>query len=675
MIMPGLISQVDTCRSFTGQLQNRFHGWRFAFERENKQLTHADAMGNYAMMSCIVMIAIAVTMIGVNIWLSRWESAARKRKRQSGRSGSTDLLLSGRGEECMFTQCKEGLQCDMGKTWTCKQPDGHSCRFTATCLEGSYCSGICTKADFNKVKENCPCISPLVCGKDQTSFDRYICLKSDGQTCKVDDECFGGACIKEKCDSRKPNASGCTLSSECVSQNCSLGQCQPPGKITHQENSNCNIGLPNDPSKCKVGLSCFPISNGGSLGVCEASPLRFNDPCYKYGPLCAGPYECLSQSTLAVCSVQDSPGTTDVPCTCRLPFPDPRSGNESKRCFGSLEWSDKSSKCTSVAGSACVYNNDCNEGTCSGTGVVQSVDARLTPHDMVVEAFAPINLLPLKLRFYYQGSKQVFVILSEDSMLQYSRSAGPGKSGEWDRVKVGIEHWAQDFDCSKSGEVWVLSDSSHTYGNNYNTCILMAPSPDAELKVVFHTSNKYDKLTFNDDSRDCYLLNTAGANVLRVSTRNFNQATRVRMDLPQNITGLSDLFAVTVKGKVKLFGVTQDKVIACRLDGSSFSYPMGQFGNKWDVTVTRCDVSSAGSKGSEKVTVVALCEARLEKRPPSTVLIVYADGTTRVVPGPGGLDVSKQITKFDCYPTIDGYSVRVLHTKSCVSILGGGHGT
>lgn len=153
--------------------------------------------------------------------------------------------------------------------------------------------------------------------------------------------------------------SACTQDSDCISNNCSLGFCQPGTEITRTVGAAC---ISNSPSTsipgCVSGLSCNK-STGQTIGVCTAGTNGYFESCI------SGLNQC---QALNVCttSMGVQPHTNKF-CL----FRSDQNVCPSGQCLSgySCTFSSGDGKCLASSGLPCTSGNQCVSTTCGSSGV------------------------------------------------------------------------------------------------------------------------------------------------------------------------------------------------------------------------------------------------------------------------------------------------------------------
>lgn len=644
------------------------------------------------LVTCSVIIVFILIMLVFNQWLHRRDNKLLQEEEESRRNHDTPLALSNAGEECLFSNCTEKLTCDKSN-WTCRRPEGQSCSFTPECQAGLYCSGKCTREVFNRLFKPCPCSHPLSCTFDK-DLGEYSCKLKDDQQCKEDKECSSSACFNGKCDSRRALATRCSVDVECASNNCSLNVCQDPGVVSHTKGSTCNVATPNDVAFCNAGLTCYPSSRNGKIGQCLEAPLSLGDPCTSDGSKCSGALSCLSDKDFLTCKDKTSKFSSPS-CTCRLPFPDSRRGNDSRICPGDTHWASAKARCLSAVGSSCVASADCLKGNCSGNPVVmlyRIVQVGSKSHlESTVENYAPNNIRPAKLRSYREHMDSqtiiIYLILGKGGSLYYSVPADGETerqssqisnmidrlkySLKWIKVNTAADGYVSDFDCTASGKLFLLADLSSKYGSNFKTCLLTASKPNLEARMSLKASRKFHRISVHNLSENVYLLDRQASTLAVVNAPSYSILTPVLIALPRGVL-LVDLFAPSVEKRVKLVGLTDRGVLLSKLKDTSFSYPEGAFGEDWTVRIDSCDVADSKKDGSgSSMNVLAKVQIQRKehsKTSPVNAIAYLLEGSTWMLPGPGGFDAVSKSVKFESFFHLNEVGeARILYGSSCVS--------
>lgn len=654
-------------------------------------------MASVILVSSFVVLLLIVAMLIYNQWLARYDARVLKKEREAQRTRVVDLYLSNTGEECVYSECSKDLVCD-ANDWTCKKKSGAECSFTTECVDGTFCSGTCSAEDYNKLKKRCPCKFPLLC-TENTVDGTYRCLKSDKQTCSSGGECSGGVCYMGSCYSKKGIAKACIRDSDCSTSNCSRNVCQPDGVVSHARGASCNLGVTNDVAYCNGGLTCYPTADKGSVGVCMDAPLALGDPCTVDGSMCSGDLACISESTFSPCTDPASK-IKSTTCTCRLPFPDPRVGNAARECAGTTTWSTVSGRCLSVVGGPCRYNSDCSTGGCIGNPVIVRYEMKTTEGGSVsletsVENYAPKNVEAIKFRTYRVESSAsspssilVNLLLGKDGSIYYSvpyRSEGSKEklvshtvksiidlesALTWKKlVSVASDH-ILDFDCDERGGLYAVADLSVLYGKDFTSCLVITTKPNIEAKISYHVSSDFSRVCVHATSKIVYMLNVASNSVSKLSPPNYTSATVVNLYLP-NDTFIVDIFVSTIDGKETLMGLTDKGLLIGRLKDTGYDYPAGIFGNKWTAKIAYCDIVNCSKSGrGENLCVLAKCKVTASdaaQTVPVDALTYQFNGSTWLLPGPGGLSATSKEVSFQCSVDLDDEAVaRVWFGKSCI---------
>lgn len=573
-------------------------------------------------------------------------------------------VVSKLGEQCAYSECTDNLVCNTS-TYTCRGLKGVACRTSLDCSTGLYCADRCTDVGYNSLHKNCPCKLPLLCTADE-STGLHICKIMDGYSCKFDKDCSGQACVKGKCNSKKHITQSCRVDGECSTGNCSINACQPEGMISHTTGSSCRLGIVNDPAFCPTGDSCLAKSAAAkaNIGICTNAPLELTDPCSKDGQACSGALACLDSDTFKTCTTVER-RLRETNCSCRLPFPDPLTGNASRICPGLSTWSPSRKRCLYGVGDPCTTTSDCSVGKCVVKPVV--IEYRIaTGNDgasslsIKTLTYTPINVDVTKYRTSGYGSNgPLHIILGQDKQLHYSTANDSLTNKPWKVVSSIGNASIVDFDCASNGRLGLLADMSNKFGGKYKTSILVTSSPNLEATLTFFSSIEYDRMCMN--ATDIYLLSTRTNEVVQLEGPDFKSTKGVRTGLPNGET-LRQLFVPSVDGSDLLVGLTNKGFMLAKYNRSSLSYPQGVFGSTWEGVVKSCAVSGSQSG----LCIVSKCMVTPTSGPKMVydIMMLRIDGISYILPGPGGYNIVSQNVSFD---DIDEHRVaRVLYKSTCV---------
>lgn len=198
--------------------------------------------------------------------------------------------------------CLNGLICDPTSN-LCKLIDGTICTQGSDCLSTSFCSGRCTTGQTGGINDFCPCDVGNICiNNKNTGYN--TCKGGVNVSCTSNSDCASGFCSVQGepvvpcdgtscvCTAGLPLAAVCVNNSDCESQNCSNGFCQPKHIISGTVGSYCtnNVCPGYTGSQCNNGLECLcPLDNGP--GVCSTSQNGLLSPCTTTNP-CPSPMVC-----------------------------------------------------------------------------------------------------------------------------------------------------------------------------------------------------------------------------------------------------------------------------------------------------------------------------------------------------------------------------------------------
>lgn len=209
----------------------------------------------------IILCAVATITFLILLLLPRW------------RNGSNVFLPSTTGD------CRGGRVYDSIRM-VCVLPSDAPCQSYADCEQDYYCNGRCVPVDSPQggVGQYCPCTQEgTTCVIDDQGYGR--CRLQFGQVCTVGDQCVTGYCGNTNQQQCQPGDAGCRCSrklanglmcindSNCISDNCSQGFCQPNGMNTGDLGSACNQSAPCNEGTCWHGLCT--IGNAGYNNDCR----------------------------------------------------------------------------------------------------------------------------------------------------------------------------------------------------------------------------------------------------------------------------------------------------------------------------------------------------------------------------------------------------------------------
>lgn len=352
-----------------------------------------------------------------------------------------------------------------------------------------------------------------------------------------------------------------------------------------------------------------------------------------------------------------------------------------------------------MIGAPCKYDSDCYEGGCSGNPVVVRYTMRHVKNKILmaaaVEGYGPQNMTPLKYRTYRdststsgsEGGYLVNLVLSTDGRVHFSTptdqsaKARSKLTSDSYRVVVALENaldWSTndsvadghilDFDCTSSGELFLLADLSSEYGSKFNSCLLHSSKPNLEAKISMNTSQKFGRLCVHDESRHVFMLDETNSKVYRVNSPRFDKIYAEDSDAPSGVT-LTDLFALDSRKTYNLMGLTSDGLLIARIQDSSYSYPKGLFGDHFHARVIDCDVSTTTGGDVLVISRLEMTSSTSSSRNSriNDVLAFQVQGHTWLLQGPGGYDSTSRMVSFDCRMDVNSSGeARILFFKSCI---------
>ncbi len=275
------------------------------------------------------------------------------------------------GQPCTVDSCDSALGCVFIAVPGVKPcDDGNACTNNDLC-EGGFCSG--------KTQVLCSDSSPCT---DETCVPAIGCVSSnntkpcsDFNSCTLGDQCFGGSCKPgapvscddgDKCNGAEScdAAAGCKLGNPLVCNDglpCTADSCGAAAGCVH---------LPNDAS-CSDGIFCNGVEKCvASLG-CTGSPLPDETVCND-GNACTSSDKCVA----GVCIGQGLQCDDNNPCTvdaCNAGG----TGCESTPL-------PQFSACND--GNLCTPTDTCDNGFCTGSGVVDCNDGNVCTDDQCLPA-------------------------------------------------------------------------------------------------------------------------------------------------------------------------------------------------------------------------------------------------------------------------------------------------
>jgi hypothetical protein len=282
------------------------------------------------------------------------------------------------GGACAGLTCKAPAVCATDGKPHCSCPegyddtkgDGSQCDDRDECAEAKSGCDKHAKCTNTPGSWKCECETPAYvgdgkhceCGDGYTRDSEGLCLASDGLKCADNLDCMNGHC------------EGGT----CCGHSCSTpGECHTTKGATCADGTTCAYPLADDGSPCDDTKACSAASSC-QLGVCTTGTELTNcddqNPCTDDS--CQEPIGCKNQNNTAPCDDHDActqvdqcqAGTclgTSKDCTssedaCNLGDCDPASGACIKR--------PKTVSAACNDGNSCTATDQCNAGTCVGTG-------------------------------------------------------------------------------------------------------------------------------------------------------------------------------------------------------------------------------------------------------------------------------------------------------------------
>jgi len=202
---------------------------------------------------------------------------------------STNQCQNGKCVPGVFTfpiaPCGTDFDCAAGQICDerfCKDEEGQICSLSSECLSNNCLSGICEKS----------CSQDSNCSIGDTCSGG-VCKSSEGDYCISNNQCQSNNCANNRCASSV--LLGCTTDADCPSGTCRNNECVSgavPSITSCSSNSDCSVNQTCDSGACKkttaqgCSISSECLSNNCVSGNCSRSCNRDSD--------CSNNYDCSS---------------------------------------------------------------------------------------------------------------------------------------------------------------------------------------------------------------------------------------------------------------------------------------------------------------------------------------------------------------------------------------------
>jgi len=189
-----------------------------------------------------------------------------------------------------------------------------------SCINDPLVSACVTVNQTNYVSQVQVCSFGYYCDSSGQSYS-CVAKKSDAQTCSADYECSGGTCrsdecvsgavpsitscssnsdcsVNQTCDSgacKKTTAQGCSISSECLSNNCVSGNCSR----SCNRDSDCSNNYDCSSGMCKAPDNSACITNNQCQGGNCTNSKCISQACTRDSD-CASNYECTNNKCVEI---------------------------------------------------------------------------------------------------------------------------------------------------------------------------------------------------------------------------------------------------------------------------------------------------------------------------------------------------------------------------------------
>lgn len=263
---------------------------------------------------------------------------------QNGQCQPGAPKLCGAGDACNTPSCNATSgQCEpKPKAAGTLCDDGSACTTGDACKDGSCAGNVLTCNDNN------PCTTETCAADKGCQFTKVDVPCNDGNACTQDDQCYDGKCF------------GTSQAGQCDDGNpCTNDSCEPIAGCKHGNNS----------AKCDDGDACTAndqCSQGACKGGSSTCQCQSDADCPDDGNLCNGTRFCDKSTATFACKTK--PGT-EVTCdtsnVCAPFMCVPASGACVQVAKNGIACSD---------GSVCTLSDECDAGTCVGSGTFDCTD-------------------------------------------------------------------------------------------------------------------------------------------------------------------------------------------------------------------------------------------------------------------------------------------------------------
>jgi len=303
-----------------------------------------------------IVIFLLLSVFIVIIFIA-WGASDQKETVDTDFSTNTGMFLSA----CTTTLCTPPYICD-GATFTCKLSAGSTCTSYSDCVTGLICSGICATGPTGNLNQLCPCNIGYVCTLENNKMT--ICKGEGGTICEKNGDCASDLCLSSNiCATGAQNSHPCTLNSDCGSNNCNNGFCQPLGIVSGTLGSSCQGSCIQFPSgitgsNCNSpNLTCSCNSGENEPGVCVTATQGIVSSCSTLSS-CTSDLTCFT-------SIGTTCGTGSTGCVCSFPYTDPNVGTI---CIKGM--TSRIGSCFNNKALGCDSGGVCFSNICSGPSVL-----------------------------------------------------------------------------------------------------------------------------------------------------------------------------------------------------------------------------------------------------------------------------------------------------------------